>query len=299
MTAAIDASFNFTDLQGLSALRREAAADTSEARRAVAQQFEALFLQLMLSQMRNASSVDGGLIDQDKMRFHQDMLDNQMALTLSQGRGIGLADSILRQLDGPPARVAPMAPAMQNLPLAADDPATFVESIWPHAQHAARSLGVDPEVLVAQAALETGWGRSMPKDGDGRPSFNLFGIKAGSSWDGPRVHVSTMEFIDGVPERRREPFRVYGSPAESFADYVALLQRSPRYRQAVEAGSVEGFAAGLQAGGYATDPHYADKLVDIVRRGLPGRGAQVAAAAADSTNTDSGRRSSRAGGDRT
>lgn len=299
MTAAIDASFNFTDLQGLSALRREAAADTSEARRAVAQQFEALFLQLMLSQMRNASSVDGGLIDQDKMRLHQDMLDNQMALTLSQGRGIGLADSILSQLDGPPARVAPMTTALQTVPLAADDPATFVDSIWPHAQHAARRLGVDPEVLVAQAALETGWGRSMPKDEQGRPSFNLFGIKAGSSWEGPRVNVSTLEYVDGVPERRREPFRVYSSPAESFADYVALLQRSPRYRQALEAGSVEGFAAGLQAGGYATDPHYADKLVDIVRRGLPGRGAQVAAAAADSTNTDSGRRGSRAGGEQT
>ncbi len=306
MTAPVNAAATFTDLQGLAALRREAAGDTPEARRAVAQQFESLFLQMMLKQMRNANAIDGGLIDQDRMRFHQDMLDNQLAVSLSQGRGIGLADSILRQLDGngvgtspleplAPPRAAPSAAA--ELPFSGDDPEAFVAGIWPHAERAAQELDVPTEVIVAQAALETGWGRSVITDEHGRSSFNLFGIKAGASWDGHKVSVSTLEFVDGVPERRREPFRAYGSLAEGFADYVRLLAGNERYQRAVAARDVEGFARGLQAGGYATDPDYADKLIGIVRRGLPGRDAQALLRAADTNDTEPGARSSRAGGD--
>lgn len=306
MTATVNAAATFTDLQGLAALRREAAGDTPEARRAVAQQFESLFLQMMLKQMRDANAIDGGLIDQDRMRFHQDMLDNQLAVSLSQGRGIGLADSILRQLDGnpgrsvmaAPAQTAPARPAETTaLPWRGDDPEAFVAGIWPHAERAGRALDVPTEVIVAQAALETGWGRSVIADEQGRTSFNLFGIKAGANWGGDKVSVSTLEFVDGVPERRREPFRAYGSMAEGFADYVRLLAGNARYQGAVAASDVEGFARGLQAGGYATDPDYADKLIAIVRRGLPGRESQELLRAADTHVTDPGARSSRAGGD--
>lgn len=306
MTATVNSAGTFTDLQGLAALRREAAGDTPEARRAVAEQFESLFLQMMLKQMRDASAIDGGLIDQDRMRFHQDMLDNQLSVSLSQGRGIGLAESILRQLDGhgvahagarSPAPARPAAAAVAELPWRGDDPESFVASIWPHAERAGRALDVPAEVIVAQAALETGWGRSVISDGQGRSSFNLFGIKAGPGWDGPRVAVSTLEYVDGVPERRREPFRAYADIADGFADYVRLLESSGRYRDAVAARDVEGFARGLQAGGYATDPEYANKIIDIVRRGLPGRDAQVLRVAADTDATDPGVRISRAGGD--
>ncbi len=313
MSAGIDAAFTFTDLQGMASLRREAASDTPEARRAVAQQFEALFLNQMLKQMRDASSViDGGLVDRERMRFHEDMLDQQMSLTLSRGRGIGLADSILRQLGGaqgaastpvsptgpvrlpgdvgsalpevaryvqPTSRPAatPLSDAAQQF--APQTPEAFVAALLPHARRAAKRLGVPPDVLIAQAALETGWGQHMITDAAGGPSNNLFGIKATGGWQGRQASVSTLEFINGVPERRREPFRVYPSIAESFDDYVQIIENRPRYAPARDARNSGDYARGLQAGGWATDPDYAAKIMSIVERGLPGvRGSEAQAA---------------------
>jgi flagellar protein FlgJ len=339
MTASLNAAFTFTDMQGLGELRREAAADSPDARRAVAQQFEALFLNQMLKQMRDASAVvDGGLVDRDRMRFHEDMLDQQLSLSLSRGRGIGLADSILRQLGGEEGVGRPHSPAGPvTLPgraqqllqdataptsrvqdsrraasagaaaaenFAPETPAAFVAELRPHAQRAARRLGIPAETLIAQAALETGWGRHMIRDGAGAPSFNLFGVKATGGWQGGRANVSTLEFINGVPERRREPFRVYEGIAQSFDDYVKLIESRPRYQAALAAGSSEGYLRGLQAGGYATDPDYADKILAIIERGLPqGRGAapaqldQVHSAAADSMATGRAGRPRAAAGD--
>jgi flagellar protein FlgJ len=137
-------------------------------------------------------------------------------------------------------------------------------------------------VLIAQAALETGWGRSLPRNQYGESSLNLFGIKAGGDWHGPRAVVTTLEFVDGVPERRREPFRMYKSVGEAFDDYVALLESRPRYADAIGERSAAGYAEALQRGGYATDPDYARKILDIVARGLPGRDGQVYAPRADS-----------------
>lgn len=142
-------------------------------------------------------------------------------------------------------------------------PEGFVASVWPHAQRAADELGVDPRGLVAQAALETGWGRRGIQRGDGASANNLFGIKA-AGWSGERVSAVTHEYRDGVRRNERAEFRAYASPAESFADYVRLLKRNPRYRQALEAGAdVRSFAQGLQRAGYATDPAYADKIAAI------------------------------------
>lgn len=142
-------------------------------------------------------------------------------------------------------------------------PERFVASIWSHAQAAARELGVDAKALVAQAALETGWGRRTIQRGDGTTANNLFGIKA-TGWKGDRATVNTHEYTNGVRHTERADFRAYGSPAESFADYVRLLKTNPRYRQALESGGdVRRFASALQQAGYATDPRYADKLSAI------------------------------------
>ena len=133
----------------------------------------------------------------------------------------------------------------------------------PHARAAAAQLGVDERSLIAQAALETGWGTSQPADASGA-SHNYFGIKAGSNWGGDRVASDTTEFTNGVAGTERAQFRAYGSVAENMSDYVRLIGSSPRYAAALNTGSdVRAFATALQRGGYATDPRYADKVVAV------------------------------------
>lgn len=142
-------------------------------------------------------------------------------------------------------------------------PEGFVASIWPHAEHAARELGVNPRALVAQAALETGWGRKHIRRDDGGSAHNLFGIKA-NGWKGERATTGTHEYVNGVRRNETASFRAYASPAESFADYVRMLKNSPRYQPALQAGGdVRSFAQGLQKAGYATDPAYAAKIAAI------------------------------------
>jgi len=142
-------------------------------------------------------------------------------------------------------------------------PEGFVASIWGHAQQAARELGVDAKALVAQAALETGWGRKLVRRSGGDSSHNLFGIKA-NGWQGERATSGTHEYVNGVRRSETASFRAYNSVGESFADYVRLLKTSPRYQNALQAGSnVRSFAQGLQRAGYATDPTYAAKIAAI------------------------------------
>jgi flagellar protein FlgJ len=141
-------------------------------------------------------------------------------------------------------------------------PEAFVQSIWPHAQKAAQALGVPAKALVAQAALETGWGRRLAGK-QGVSSNNLFGIKAGSRWDGDSVNVATTEYVNGVRHAERASFRAYDSAADSFADYTRLLGND-RYAAARGTGQdTHRFARALQRAGYATDPHYAAKLTAI------------------------------------
>ncbi len=144
------------------------------------------------------------------------------------------------------------------------DPVQFVQALAPHARAAAEKLGVSVRALLAQAALETGWGKHLPTRGDGSSSFNLFGIKAGHSWDGDKVSVPTLEYEDGVAVRRRDNFRAYDDPSQSFADYARMIRNNPRYAQALGQGeNIAGFAHALSRGGYATDPAYAAKLTAI------------------------------------
>jgi flagellar protein FlgJ len=141
----------------------------------------------------------------------------------------------------------------------------FVDRMWPHAVEAGQALGVPPHFLIAQAALESGWGKAEIRGGDGQSSFNLFGIKAGSGWKGGVVQAATTEYVNGQPQARTEPFRAYGSYAEAFRDYAGLIAGNPRYAAVLEnAADPAAFARELQKAGYATDPMYAAKLSRIM-----------------------------------
>ena len=143
-------------------------------------------------------------------------------------------------------------------------PEEYIRSVWQHARNAARQLQVDPAVLVAQSALETGWGRKVIRTATGDNSFNLFGIKADERWQGASAAVNTLEYRDGVAAKERAAFRVYDDLSAAFADYASLLRDSPRYQPALAGGrDNRAFLQGLQAGGYATDPQYADKILAI------------------------------------
>ncbi|TKB58717.1 flagellar assembly peptidoglycan hydrolase FlgJ [Ferrimonas aestuarii] len=144
------------------------------------------------------------------------------------------------------------------------EPRQFIQSLLPHAQKASSQLGVSPQVLIAQSALETGWGRKVLSSEQGS-SNNLFNIKAGSEWQGETLAIDALEVEQGVPVKRRSEFRIYEDIAQSFNDYVDFVQK-PRYQDALDAGSDEGFIRGLQQGGYATDPNYADKVMGIMKR---------------------------------
>ena len=136
--------------------------------------------------------------------------------------------------------------------------------MWPHAQAASQTTGIPARFLIAQAALETGWGKSEPKLADGQPSYNLFGIKAGSSWRGRVAEATTTEYVGGVAQQKVERFRAYGSYAEAFQDYAALIAGNPRYAQVVGSQDAASFAQGLARAGYATDPNYAQKLSKVI-----------------------------------
>jgi len=239
---------------------------------------------MMLKSMREASSGDG-LFDSEAGNAWRDMFDQQLSIQLSQhGNGLGIAQMLVRQLGGgtqPPGdgtaatsddwqqRLNAVTSAAKNagsrvlkwLPQDAQD---FVQKLAPYAQQAAEKLGVSVRAVLAQAALETQWGRHMPTHANGNTSNNLFGMKAGSSWDGDKVSVPTLEFEDGVAVRRHAQFRSYTNPGQSFDDYAQLIADNPRYAKALNHGDdVLGFARGLVNGGYATDPSYAQKLAAI------------------------------------
>jgi len=260
----------FADPKALGALRSDAKAQDPAALKEVARQFESLFTQMLLKSMRETNKTFGdSLFGSDQADFYQDMFDSQLAVHLSQGKGLGLADMLVRQLagvgqsTGANATTVPSSSSAKQAPVAASK-TDFIRRMWPHAQKAAQELGVDPHALLAQAALETGWGKAVPCNAAGECSFNLFGIKAGGQWSGATVNVPTLEFEQGIAVRKVERFRSYDSPADSFSDYARLIRNNPRYEDALGAGAnIASFASALQQGGYATDPDYARKLVAV------------------------------------
>ncbi|MCW5588692.1 MAG: flagellar assembly peptidoglycan hydrolase FlgJ [Legionellales bacterium] len=309
----------YTDLHGLNNLRNEAKFSKAEAIDEIAKQFEGMFLQMILKNMRETYAVFGkGLFNSNEMETYEELYDKQMALSLSE-RGLGLAEMISQQLkraQGLKADTAEKAPQNQYLPLphalpnnskesanladnknkpgdlaalpmpfkagenrqteslakaakltssAFDSKLEFVQHLWHEAKPIAEKLGVDPKVLIAQAALETGWGKKVIKHANGNSSHNLFGIKAHGGWESEKVFVNTLEYRNGIARKERAGFRSYGSFRESFADYAQFLQNNPRYDQALKSVSnPHQFARELQRAGYATDPNYANKIISIM-----------------------------------
>jgi peptidoglycan hydrolase FlgJ len=347
------------DARSLDALKRAAARDPKAALKGAAQQFEALFLQMVLKSMRDAIP-KSGLLDSDSQQTYTSLLDQQLSTQISKS-GTGLADVIARQLGRymndakpaptpgadarpaaavtpgaaaiPGATVAPSArtaidryaeiaavnpnsaprltesqrtnaaahaaylarstdgvqapaPASQaqgadaataagaDTTPAADDARlgyaqrTFVTRMWDHAASAQHATGIPAKFVLAQAALESGWGQREIRDASGLPTYNLFGIKAGASWQGRTVDVVTTEYNNDVAKKVVEKFRAYNNYSEAFRDWAQLIAGNKRYAQVVESGrageSGTGYAHGLARAGYATDPQYGAKLARVI-----------------------------------
>lgn len=288
------------DTKGVESLRQAARQNSPEALKEAAKQFEALFMNMIMKSMREATPQEG-LFDNDQSRMYTSMLDQQLSQTLAS-RGVGLADMLVRQLSvnlgghaspkdageivqyhessspeahqykqWQPTELSAGTPA-GNAGARAAQPAhvqAFQDRLAAHAEEASRSTGIPAKFMLAQAALESGWGKKEILAADGSTSHNLFGIKAGPGWKGRVVEAVTTEYVDGVPQKRIEKFRAYDSYADSFRDYARLLRSNPRYENVLaNASDAQGFAQGLQRAGYATDPNYAAKLTQIITRNL-------------------------------
>jgi flagellar protein FlgJ len=293
------------DSKGLSALRQGAKANSPDALKGAAQQFEAMFINMLMKSMRAATPQDG-MLDNEQTKTFTTMLDQQMSQNMAK-RGIGLANVMVRQLTqrseaqalaiGAEAPAAPAASAFDPALLLRQKPASapaapattgnagsggssgggagaphiraFQDKLGKDAEQVSRASGIPAKFMLGQAALETGWGKREIKNADGSTSHNLFGIKAGAGWKGKTVAAVTTEYVNGVPETKLEKFRAYDSYADSMRDYAHMLTTNPRYGQVVASGGdAAGFAQGLQKAGYATDPHYAAKLSRIIRHAL-------------------------------
>lgn len=300
---------NVHDVQGLDSLRKAAKAGDKKALEEAAKQFEGIFVRMMLKSMRDAQDV---LADEDspfnsqQVKFYRDMHDQQMASDLAANGSVGLASIIVQQLGQDSDRYTPAAVVRDdgNLsginqrrlqqterareqvlgPLSQEaskraafaSPQEFVSTLLPHAEQAAKALGLDARALVAQAAVETGWGQKMIHRGDGRNSHNLFGIKADKRWQGDKAVVPTLEYRDGVARVEKAPFRAYASFAEALEDYAAFIKDNPRYQGALaHGGDSAAYFAALQDAGYATDPQYAEKVINVLNGDIFARFMQV------------------------
>ncbi|WP_333609005.1 flagellar assembly peptidoglycan hydrolase FlgJ [Arsukibacterium sp.] len=327
-------SVSYHDVASLQQIRAQ---DDKAGLRQAAEQFEAIFMSMLLTSMRkaNAAFEAEGMMNSQTTEFYRDMHDSQLSTDLASKGALGLADLLVQQLD-PSAvanrpkrsdqllmpgamtnadgftlaakptdfampttatpRIGPLtlAPRMaaantqpaltkpaanQSGPVPAkqvtasepvdwqiSSPVDFVRSLLPAAKQAAKALGLDPMAIIAQAALETGWGQRMIKTAAGDNSFNLFGIKASRNWQGETAVVDTLEYRQGVAQREQARFRSYQSPEQSLADYSHFIANSPRYQQAVQvANEPAAYFSELQAAGYATDPNYAQKIMAVFR----------------------------------
>jgi flagellar protein FlgJ len=272
------------DANGLSGLRLAAKQNTPEAAHGAAKQFEALFLNMMMKSMRDATPQDGPM-DSDQSKMFTTMLDQQMTQKMAD-KGIGLADALVRQLTkyeagtslANPSDKSSVTPA-SNVQHARKNSATsktqsshvkaFQDLLGPHAQEASKATGVPAKFMLGQAALESGWGKREIKTADGSCSYNVFGMKATAGWKGKVVEAPTTEYVNGVPRTMLQKFRVYDSYSAAFHDYAKTLCSNPRYGGVIaNSRDATSFAQGLQKAGYATDPHYAAKLSNIINKSL-------------------------------
>lgn len=266
----------YTDFSQFAEMRLNAQQNPEGSLEAVAKQFEGIFVSMMLKSMRDASFGDP-IFDSDQSDMYRDMFDKQLTQDMTNGRGIGLADALILQMKkyvpSTENESATEGAGINNKVNQKNDPfiinretthfknkEQFIETMLPYAESAAEELGVSANVLVAQAALETGWGSAVGKLPSGKSSFNLFNIKAGSHYDGDKYSKQTVEFTSGIKHTEKASFRAYGNYQESFDDYVNFIKTNPRYEDALNKSNSENYIKGIQQAGYATDPHYADKV---------------------------------------
>ena len=273
-----------TDFSQYQRMRLDADSRDPAVLREVAGQFEALFLEILLKDMRNASLGDPIFGQSNQHDLYREMLDQPFAVEMSSGRGIGIADMLAAQLGGEhpverptagrgeavpaitgvtqvPAMRSPSSAPLQNDVLPAtpttgrwSEPTDFARDVWPHAERAGQALGIAPQSLVAQAALETGWGSRVITRPDGSSSLNLFGS----------VAQTTLEYRTGVAQRETARFRAYPDLAAAFDDYVAFIGGKSRYAGVPGNGDdARAFGNALQQAGYATDPAYAEKIARV------------------------------------
>jgi flagellar protein FlgJ len=323
---AVDLSQRFAlDVQGFDALRAQAAASPQQTLKGVAKQFDAVFLQMMLTSMREATPQDSPLDSRDGAQFTS-MLDEQLAQQMSS-KGVGVADALIKQLsrsvpgagatgaagtsgasgamgalgaagsgggigaEGNAAMMNALARAYSNAaangslskgagysaassltpPLHGKGNSSkvdaFVDKMAAPAQAAAAATGIPARFIIGQAALESGWGKGEIRNANGSPSHNVFGIKATQDWTGKTVSTVTTEYVNGRPRKVVEKFRAYDSYQDAMTDYANMLRNNPRYASVVNnAHDAASFAHGMQRAGYATDPHYAKKLISIMQQ---------------------------------
>lgn len=274
------------DVRSLDSLKREAGRQSPGALKAAAKQMEGIFVQMMMKSMRDATFKDD-LLSSQSSEMYTAMHDQQVAQNIAGSSQLGFADLIVRQLGGEsdqpivstpgrdvvspglaasPATGPLRLPAPLSFTKSAEGAHPFIARLLRPAQEAAQQSGLHPHLILAQAALESGWGKREIPAADGRPSHNLFGIKATGDWRGKTTEITTTEYISGVKQKVKAAFRVYESYEHALSDYAKLLTKNPRYRGVVQSDSPEQGAKVLQAGGYATDPAYAKKLITIIQK---------------------------------
>lgn len=274
------------DVRSLDTLKREAGRQTPGALKAAAKQMEGIFVQMMMKSMRDATFKDD-LLSSQSSEMYTAMHDQQIAQSIAGSGQLGFADLIVRQLGGEsdepvvsspgrdflrpglsavPATGPLRLPAPVSFAKPAEGAHPFISRLLRPAQEAAQQSGLHPHLILAQAALESGWGKREIPAADGSPSHNLFGIKATGDWRGKTTEITTTEYINGVKQKVKAAFRVYDSYEHALSDYAKLLTKNPRYRGVVQSDSAEQGAKALQAGGYATDPAYAKKLITIIQK---------------------------------
>lgn len=310
-TIASGAPINVNDLTSLDGIKSMGRDKNPESIRKVAEQFESMFVKMMMKTMRQTNELFGkdNFLNSSEGKMYQDMLDNQTSVNMSSGRGIGLADTLYRQLmqqynldweeksgeakpddaktngldsyktQEQPFTVEGARRFTRSMPVSAptswsetlantkqligEGMESFVQQLAPAAKAIAEKLGISEQALVAQAALETGWGKHVIEDQNGNSSFNLFNIKAKNNE--PSITIETTEYRDGLPLKERAEFKRYTNIAQSFEDYGQLISGSKRYQEALAQGrDSDAYVEQLQQAGYATDPNYADKIKSIM-----------------------------------
>jgi flagellar protein FlgJ len=272
------------DARSLNSLKLQAGQNTPASIKEAAKQLESLFMRELIKSIRDAT-MKSGMLDSAQGDLGADLLDQQLAVQMS-GQPGGLSDLIAQQLSrqmGSPEATPPAAGKQVSLTqpqagaaTSTSSPSSFVEQHSAAAARVERASGIPASFMIGQAGHESGWGAREINMPDGTPSFNLFGMKAGSGWNGKVAEVTTTEYVGGVAKKTLAKFRAYDSYEASFRDYAQMISQSPRYAQArQQTGSAQAYSSSLQRAGYATDPDYAAKLSRAINTTLQVQRAQA------------------------